>query len=399
MRRPDQNGRIKMTSEANVDFYEIDAQLDKAEKTARDAVRAFVDQECMPIIAKHFDKGTFPMQLIPRLAELGLFGMHVDGYGCSQSSHIVYGLICQELSRCDSGLRAMFSVQNSLTMFPIYRFGSEKQRKKWLPEMARGNVIGCFGLSEPGFGSNPGGMETRAEKNNSGYVLNGKKMWITNGTIAKVAIIWAKCDEDIRGFVVETDSPGFRAKPIQRKFSYRTSPTALIELKDCSVDADHMLPGAKGLKPIFECLNLARYGVACGAVGSAVACYQAARAFALERQVFERAIGGYQLVQDRLARMLVEITKAQLVSYHLGRLLDDHRARPPQISLAKMNNVKEAIKIARIARDILGARGILADHQVIRHLCDLEAISALEGTDSMHTLVLGQEITGISAFS
>ena len=388
-----------MTPEENVDFYAIDALLDKTEKTVRDTVRAFVDRECMPIIAEYFDKGTFPTQLIARMAELGLLGVHVDGYGCSQRSHTVYGLICQELSRCDSGLRALFSVQNSLVMFPIYKFGSEKQRRKWLPEMAKGNAIGCFGLSEPGFGSNPGGMGTRAQKHKNGYVLNGKKMWITNGTLAKVAIIWAKCDEDIRGFLVDTDSPGFRATSIQRKFSYRTSPTALIELKNCTVDADNMLPGAKGLKPIFECLNFARYGVACSAIGSAVACYRAARTFALKRQVFDRAIAGYQLVQDRLVRMLVEITKAQLVNYHLGRLLDNRQARPAQISLAKMNNVREAIQIARMARDILGARGILADHQVIRHLCDLEAMSALEGTDSMHTLVLGQEITGISAFT
>ena len=387
-----------MAPDENVDFYQIDALLSKREKTVRGTVREFVKRECMPVIAEHFDKGTFPVQLIPRIAELGLFGVHVDGYGCNQSSHTVYGLICQELSRCDSGLRAMFSVQNSLVMFPIYKFGSDKQREKWLPEMAQGSVIGCFGLSEPGFGSNPGGMETRARENKGGFVLNGKKMWITNGTIAKVAIIWAKLDAEIRGFLVETDRPGFRATPIQRKFSYRTSPTALIDLKDCTIDANNILPGAKGLKPIFECLNFARYGVACGAVGSAISCYQAARAFALSRVVFDRAIAGYQLVQDRLVRMLVEITKAQLINYHLGRLLDAHQARAAQISLAKMNNVDEAIKIARIARDILGARGILADHQVIRHLCDLEAISALEGTASMHTLVLGQEITGISAF-
>ncbi len=388
-----------MAPDENVDFYEIDALLSKREKTVRDTVREFVNRECMPVIAEHFDKGTFPVQLIPRIAELGLFGVHVDGYGCNQSSHTVYGLICQELSRCDSGLRAMFSVQNSLVMFPIYKFGSDKQREKWLPEMVQGSVIGCFGLSEPGFGSNPGGMETRAQENKRGFVLNGKKMWITNGTIAKVAIIWAKLDGEIRGFLVETDRPGFRATPIQRKFSYRTSPTALIDLKDCTIDANNILPGAKGLKPIFECLNFARYGVACGAVGSAISCYQAARTFALSREVFDRAIAGYQLVQDRLVRMLVEITKAQLINYHLGRLLDAHQARAAQISLAKMNNVHEAIKIAHIARDILGARGILADHQVIRHLCDLEAISALEGTASMHTLVLGQDITGISAFT
>ncbi len=388
-----------MTTGENVDFYQIDTLLSKEEKTIRGIVRAFVDQECMPVIAEHFDKATFPVQLIPRMAELGLLGVHVDGHRCKPRSHAVYGLICQELSRCDSGLRAMFSVQNSLVMFPIYQFGSEKQRKKWLPKMARGNIIGCFGLSEPGYGSNPSGMETWAQKTKNGYVLNGKKMWITNGTMAKVAIIWAKYEGEIRGFLVESDRPGFRATAIQRKFSYRTSPTALIDLKDCRIDADSILPNANGLKSIFECLNFARYGVACGAVGSAIACYQTARQFALERQVFDRAIAGYQLVQDRLARMLIEITKAQLINFHLGRLLDAHQARPAQISLAKMNNVQEAIKIARIARDILGARGILADHHVIRHLCDLEAISALEGTSSMHTLVLGQEITGISAFT
>ena len=388
-----------MAPEDNVDLYAIDSLLSQEEIAVRDMVRAFVERECMPVIAGHFDKGTFPERLVPRMAELGLFGLHIDGYGGSQKSHSVYGLVCQELSRCDSGLRAIFSVQNSLVMYPIYAFGSEDQRQKWLPAMARGDVIGCFGLSEPGFGSNPGGMQMRAKKNRDGFVLNGQKMWITNGTIAKVAIIWAKYEEKIRGFVVETDTPGFRATPIQRKFSYRTVPTSLIELTDCQIGAGGILPDAIGLKSIFECLNFARYGVASGAVGSAVACYQAARAFALKREVFGRPIAGYQLVQDRLVRMLVEITKAQLINYHLGRLLDAHRARPAQISLAKMNNVQEAIKIARIARDILGARGILADHHVMRHLCDLEAISALEGTDSMHTLVIGQEITGISAFT
>ncbi|MGD9081767.1 MAG: acyl-CoA dehydrogenase family protein [Desulfobacterales bacterium] len=388
-----------MATEEVVDFYHTDALLSAEEKKIRDTVRSFVDTECMPVIAEHFDKGTFPMKLIPKLAALGLFGIHVDGYGCRQSNHTTYGLICQELGRCDSGLRAMFSVQNSLVMFPIYQFGSEQQREKWLPELATGSSIGCFGLSEPGFGSNPAGMETRAQKKKGRFILNGKKMWITNGTIAKMAIIWAKYNEEIRGFLVETDTTGFRANPIQRKFSYRTSPTALIDLKDCTIDENNILPNARGLKSIFECLNFARYGVACGAVGSAVSCYQAARSFALEREVFDRPIAGYQLVQDRLVRIMVEITKAQLINYHLGRLLDEHKARPAQISLAKMNNVQEAMKIARMARDILGARGILADHQVIRHLCDLEAISALEGTAGMHTLVIGKEITGISAFT
>jgi glutaryl-CoA dehydrogenase len=391
-------GSYIMGTDEVVDFYQTDELLGAEEKEIRDTVRAFVDQECIPIIAEHFDSGTFPLKLIPRFAGLGLFGVHVDGYGCSQRNHTTYGLICQELGRCDSGLRAMFSVQNSLVMFPIYQFGSEQQREKWLPELAAGNSIGCFGLSEPGFGSDPAGMATRAEKKKGRFVLNGKKMWITNGTIAKVAIIWAKYGEEIRGFLVETDTAGFRASSIQRKFSYRTSPTALIDLKDCAIEEDNMLPNARGLRSIFECLNFARYGVACGAVGSAVSCYQAARAFALEREVFDRPIAAYQLVQDQLVRIMVEITKAQLINYHLGRLLDEHKARPAQISLAKMNNVQEAMKIARLARDILGARGILADHQVIRHLCDLEAISALEGTAGMHTLVIGKEITGISAF-
>lgn len=387
-----------MSAEEMVDFYRADDLLDAEEKRIRNDVRAFVDEECMPVIAEHFDQGAFPLKLIPRLAELGLFGVHVDGYGCRKKNHTVYGLICRELSRCDSGLRAMFSVQNSLVMFPIYKFGSEEHRRKWLPKMAKGEVIGCFGLSEPEFGSNPAGMQTRAQMKKGRFVLNGKKMWITNGTIAELAIIWAKWDDEIRGFLVETDTPGFRATPIQRKFAYRTSPTALIDLKDCTIEAGNLLPDSKGLKSVFQCLNFARYGVACGAVGSAISCYQAARTFAIGRKVFERPIAGYQLVQERLVRMMIEITKAQLINYHLGRLMDENKARPAQISLAKLNNVHQAIKIARIARDILGARGILADHDVIRHLCDLEAISALEGTASMHTLVMGQEITGISAF-
>ena len=381
-----------------IDFYQTDLLLTAAEKEIRDTVRRFVDEECLPIIADFFDRGAFPMDLIPRMAQLGLFGVHVDGYGCRQRSHLIYGIVCEELARCDSGLRAMFSVQNSLVMFPVFKFGSDEQREKWLPVMARGEAIGCFGLSEPDYGSNPAGMQTTAGRKDGQFILNGKKMWITNGTTADVALIWARLDNEIRGFLVETRTPGFRATPIQRKFSYRTSPTAYIDLKDCAIPADNLLPGAKGLKAVFRCLNHARYGVACGALGSAIACYQEARDFALKRQVFDQPIASYQLVQDQLARMLVEITKAQLISYHLGRMLDEHRAGPAQISLAKLNNVREAIKIARTARDILGARGILADHHVIRHLCDLEAISTLEGTAGMHTLVLGQEITGISAF-
>lgn len=387
-----------MSKYDQVDLYQTDLLLSDEEKKIQGTVRRFVDQECMPIIAEFFDKGTFPMDLIPRMAQLELFGVHVEGYGCRHRSHRIYGIICEELGRCDSGLRALFSVQNSLVMFPVYEYGSAQQKEKWLPAMARGEVIGCFGLSEPEFGSNPAGMQTTATKKGAQFVLNGKKMWITNGTIADVAVIWARLDNEIRGFLVETPTPGFRATPIQRKISYRTSPTAYIDLKDCTVPQDSMLPGAGGLKSVFRCLNHARYGVACGALGSAIACFQEARDFALKRKVFDQPIASYQLVQDQLARMLVEITKAQLVSHHLGRMLDEHRAGPPQISLAKLNNVREAIKIAHTARDILAARGILADHHIMRHLCDLEAISTLEGTAGMHTLVLGQAITGISAF-
>lgn len=381
-----------------VDFYQTDLLLTEEEKKIRDTVRQFVDRECMPIIADFFDKATFPVDLISRMIQLGLFGVHVEGYGCRPRSHRIYGIICEELGRCDSGLRAMFSVQNSLVMFPVYEYGSSEQREKWLPAMARGEAIGCFGLSEPDYGSNPAGMQTTASKKGAQFVLNGKKMWITNGTIADVAIIWARLDNEIRGFLVEARTPGFRATPIQRKFSYRTSPTAYIDLKDCAIPEDNLLPGSRGLKSVFRCLNHARYGVACGALGSAIACFQEAREFALKRKVFDQPIASFQLVQDQLARMLVEITKAQLVSHHLGRMLDENRADPAQISLAKLNNVREAIKIARTARDILGARGILADHHIMRHLCDLEAISTLEGTAGMHTLVLGQAVTGISAF-
>jgi glutaryl-CoA dehydrogenase len=381
-----------------IDYFRVESLLTEAERLYRDRIRKFVDEECIPLIADHFDKGTFPMNLVPRMAEMGLFGLHVNGYGCQKMTHTIYGLICQELGRCDSGLRAMFSVQNSLVMYPIFMFGSEEQKKRWLPKMARGEVVGCFGLSEPDFGSNPLGMATRAEKHQDGYLLNGTKMWITNGSIAHMSLVWAKMDGEIRGFLVEAGSPGFQSTLIQRKFSYRTSPTSLLVLKDCVIPEGNLLPGASGLKAVLQCLNHARFGVACGALGSAIACYEVARDYAGKREVFEKPIGSFQLIQEKLVRMVVEITKAQLLTCHLGRLLDQNRAKHTQISMAKLNNVREAMKIARMARDILGARGILADHQVIRHLCDLEAISALEGTESIHTLIIGQDLTGFSAF-
>ena len=381
-----------------VDYFQIEGSLNEEEKSLRDKVRKFVDEECMSLIAGHFDGGTFPMEVIPRMGEMGLFGIHVDGYGCTRASHTIYGLICQELGRCDSGLRAMFSVQNSLVMYPIYAFGSEKQKARWLPKMGRGEVIGCFGLSEPDFVSDPSGMKTKAVKQGNHYLLNGTKMWITHGSLAHVALVWAKMDDEIRGFLIETGTPGFQTTLIQRKFSYRTSPTSLLILKDCILPEEDLLPGAKGLKSVLSCLNYARYGVACSALGSAVSCYEVAESFARKRKVFEKPIASYQLVQEKLVRMVLEITKAQLLTHHLGRLLDQQKARPSQISMAKLNNVREAMKVARMARDILGARGILADHHVIRHLCDLEAMSTLEGTESIHTLIIGQDLTGISAF-
>ena len=381
-----------------LDYYAIDGLLNDEERGLRDAVQEWVEAECLPIIAGHYEKGTFPHHLIPRMAEMGLFGLHVEGYGCKKGSHMAYGLVCQALGRCDSGLRAMFSVQNSLVMYPIFAFGSEDQREKWLPKMARGEVIGCFGLSEPDVGSNPQGMLTRAEKSGAGYVLHGKKMWITNGSMAHLALIWAKLNGEIKGFLVETDRPGFDARAIGRKLAYRTSPTAMILLDGCEIPSENLLPRADGLRAVLACLNLARFGVGCGALGSALACYQAAQSFALKREVFHRPIGSFQLVQEKLVRMVVEITKAQLLTHHLARLLDSGKGRHQQISLLKMNNVREAMKIAGMARDILGGRGILADHHVMRHLCDLEALSTLEGTETVHTLVMGRDLTGISAF-
>ena len=381
-----------------VDYFHVEGFLSEEEKGFKDRVRKFVEEECMPFIVTHFDRGTFPLEVISRMAEMGLFGLHVEGYGCAKTSHTIYGVVCQELGRCDSGLRAMFSVQNSLVMYPVYAFGSEDQKARWLPKMARGEVVGCFGLSEPDFGSNPSGMKTKAVRKGRRFLLNGTKMWITNGSIAQVALIWAKMDEEIRCFLVEAGTPGFQTTLIQRKFSYRTSPTSLLILNDCAIPEENLLPAAKGLKSVLRCLNHARYGVACSALGSAVSCYEVAEAFARQREIFEKPLSSYQLVQEKLVRMVLEITKAQLLTYHLGRLLDREKARPSQISMAKLNNVREAMKIARTARDILGARGILADHHVMRHLCDLEAMSTLEGTESIHTLVIGQDLTGISAF-
>jgi len=387
-----------MSDDESLDVMGVEALCAPEDQALRRQVRDFVQTQAMPIIADFFDRAAFPLHLVPPMAAMGLFGVHVTGYGCRPRSHSAYGLVCQELGRCDSGLRAMFSVQNSLAMLPIYAYGSQEQKQRWLPAMARGEAIGCFGLSEPGYGSNPAGMETRAVKQADGYLLNGRKLWITHGTLAQVAIVWAKLEGEIRAFLVEPGTPGFKSALIRHKFAYRTSPTAALTLTDCRVPEANLLPGARGLKAVLHCLNHARYGVACSALGSAIACFEVARGFAARRKVFDRPIGGYQLVQDQLARMAVEITKAQLLCYHLGKTMDEDRATPVQLSLLKLNNVREAMAIARMARDILGGRGILADRHVIRHLCDLEALSTLEGTQHIHTLIIGKALTGMSAF-
>ncbi len=388
-----------------VDFYGIDGLLSEEERAVRDTVRSWVDDNLMPIIGECYVEGKFPKQLIPGMAELGLFGANLpEEYGCAGLNNVAYGLIMQELERGDSGLRSFASVQGGLVMYPIYAFGSDEQKKQWLPQMASGNVIGCFGLTEPDYGSNPGGMITVAKETADGWVLNGAKMWITNGSTAQVAIVWAKTgkieDEgSIRGFLVPTDTLGFSAKDQKGKLSLRASDTSELVLQDVHLPKDAVLPKSGGLKSPLMCLTQARYGIAWGAVGAAMACYDEAVSYARNRVMFGKPIGAFQLQQLRLAEMLTEITKAQLLCLQLGRLKDAGTMTPQQVSLAKRNNVSIATDIAREARRLLGANGILAEYQAMRHLANLESVYTYEGTHDIHTLILGQEITGLSAFN
>jgi glutaryl-CoA dehydrogenase len=383
---------------APVDFYRVDDLLKEDERLVRSTVGRFVDQRFLPLIAEHYERGTFPMELVPELARLGLFGMHLHGYGAAGMSNVMYGLASQELERGDSGLRSFVSVQGSLSMFPIHRYGSEEQKQRWLPAMAKGEVLGCFGLTEPDFGSNPAGMATRARRDGGDWVLNGTKRWITNGNMAQLAVIWARTDSGIRGFLVETDTKGFEAREIHHKLSMRASVTSELILDDCRIPASNQLPGAEGLKGPLACLNEARFGIAWGALGAAVACYQSALNYAGERIQFERPISAFQLTQEKLVNMLTEITKGQLMALQLGRLKDEGKATPTQISMAKMNNVREALRIARDARSILGANGISLEYPVMRHMTNLETVLTYEGTNEVHMLAIGQEITGQSAF-
>ncbi len=387
-----------------VDFLDVDTLFDEEEKAVRDTVRRWVDDAVMPIIAEHYLEGGFPRSLVSQMAELGLFGANLpEKYGCAGLNNVAYGLIMQELERGDSGVRSFASVQGALVMYPIHAFGSEEQRKEWLPKLASGEAIGCFGLTEPDYGSDPGRMITVARETDDGWLLNGTKMWITNGSTADVAIVWAKTGElddpkSIRGFVVPTESKGFSSKDQQGKLSLRASDTSELVLQDVLVPSNAILPESGGLKSPLMCLTQARYGIAWGAVGAAMACYDEAVSYAKNRVMFGRPIGGTQIQQARLAEMLTEITKAQLLCVQLGRLKDAGTMRAAQVSLAKRNNVSIATDIARETRRLLGANGILAEYQAMRHMANLESVYTYEGTHDIHTLVLGQAVTGLSAF-
>jgi glutaryl-CoA dehydrogenase len=382
-----------------VDYYHIDDLLTEEEKLIRQTIREFVDDKVIPIIEKHYREGTFPMHLIPEMSELGIFGATLpEKYGCANLNNVAYGLMMQELERGDSGIRSFASVQSALVMYPIFTFGSEEQKDYWLPKLARAEKIGCFGLTEPDFGSNPGGMLTRAEKVDGGFVLNGTKMWITNGTIADVAVVWAKWDGVVHGFLVEKGFKGFSAPEMKNKHSLRASVTSELVLDNVFVPESHWLPNTQGLKSALMCLSQARYGIAWGVIGSMMVAYTTALEYAKSRVQFSKPIAAYQFTQAKLVWMLTEITKAQLLVLQLGRLKDQGKARFTHISLAKRNNCEVALDICRVAREILGANGILDEYPIMRHMNNLESVKTYEGTHEMHTLIIGEDITGYSAF-
>src|SRR5689334_15904542 len=391
-----------MPAFSGVDFLDFDSLLSDEEKLARQTARKFVDDQLLPIIEQYNRDAKFPMQLLPQIAELGFFGANLKGYGCAGMSNVEYGLVMQEMERGDSGVRSFVSVQSALVMYPIYAFGSDEQKQKWLPALQSGEKLGCFGLTEPGFGSNPGGMRTRARKVGKEYVLNGEKMWITSGTIADVAVIWAKVeneDDRVRGFLVETDRPGFKADDIHGKWSLRASVTSGLSLQDVRVPESNLLPKSGGLRSPLMCLNQARYGIAWGAVGAAMACYDCALQYSLLRKQWrDQPIASHQLVQDKLTWMISEITKAQLLVLQVGRLKDAGKVAPQHISMAKRNNVWMALECARLSRDILGANGVADDYPIMRHMMNLESVKTYEGTHDVHSLIIGQSVTGIDAF-
>ena len=382
-----------------VDYYNIESLLSEEELLVRNTVREFVDDNVLPIIEKHNRAGSFPMDLVKKMAELGMFGSTLPAkYGCAEMNNVAYGLVMQELERGDSGVRSFASVQSALVMYPIYAFGSEEQKDRWLPKLATGENIGCFGLTEPDYGSNPGGMITRAVEKSDCFVLNGAKMWITNGTIADVAVVWAKLNGVVHGFLVEKGTKGFTAPEMTGKHSLRASVTSELIFQDCRIPKENKLPKTEGLKAPLMCLNQARYGIAWGGIGAAMACYDTALNYAKSRIQFGKPIASFQMTQEKLVYMLTEITKAQLLCLQLGRLKDNGKLRFQQVSMAKRNNVAMALDIARMAREVLGANGILDEYPVMRHAANLESVKTYEGTHEMHTLIVGEDITGIPAY-
>jgi glutaryl-CoA dehydrogenase len=388
-----------MPSFPGVDYLHIDSLLNEQELLVRQSIRRFVDERVLPLIRDCYNDGRFPSELIPELGALGVFGANLEGYGCAGMSNVEYGLVMQEIERGDSGLRSFVSVQGALAMYPIYTYGSEEQKQKWLPRLQSGEAIGCFGLTEPGFGSNPGGMQTNAKRVGKSWILNGEKTWITNGGVAQIAVVWARTEEGIRGFLVEKGTPGYSTSDIHGKLSMRASVTSSLAFSDCQVDESAMLPLAKGLKGPLSCLTQARFGIGWGVLGAAMDCYETARAYSVTRKQFDdRPIASHQLVQEKLAWMITEITKAQLLALQCGRLKDKKKLEPAHVSMLKRNNVTIALECARLSRDLLGANGIMDEYPIMRHMCNLETVKTYEGTDHVHALVIGERVTGVAAY-
>jgi glutaryl-CoA dehydrogenase len=384
---------------SGVDYLLIDSLFSEQELLVRQTARQFVEDRVIPIIRDCYRDGRFPTELIPEIGQLGFLGANLEGYGCAGLSNVEYGLIMQEIERGDSGLRSFVSVQGALVMYPIFTYGSAEQKDRWLPKMQSGQAIGCFGLTEPGFGSNPAGMQTRAKRDRDHWILDGEKTWITNGSMADVAIVWARTDDGIRGFLVEKGTPGFTTSDIHGKLSMRASVTSSLALSDCRVPASAMLPGAAGLKAPLSCLSQARYGIGWGVLGAAMDCYETARQYSIVRKQFDgRPIASHQLVQEKLAWMITEITKAQLLAIQAGRVKDQGKIDPAHISMLKRNNVAMALECARLSRDLLGANGIMDEYPIMRHMCNLETVKTYEGTDHIHTLVIGERVTGVAAY-
>ncbi len=382
-----------------VDYFCVDSLFSEEELMVRRTARRFAEERIAPLIRDCYRDARFPAELIPEMAELGFYGANLEGYGCAGMSNVEYGLIMQELERVDSGIRSFVSVQGALVMYPILAYGSERQKQKWLPRLQSGKAVGCFGLTEPDFGSNPGGMRTHARRDGDGWVLDGEKTWITNGTQADVAVVWARGEEGIHGFLVERGTPGFTSSDIHGKWSMRASVTSSLSLQDCRVKESGRLPGARGLKAPLSCLTQARYGIGCGVLGAAMECYETARQYAILRKQFDdRPIASHQLVQEKLAWMITEITKGQLLAVQAGRLKDQGKLEPAHVSMLKRNNVAMALECARLSRDLLGANGITDEYPVMRHMCNLETVKTYEGTDHIHALVIGERVTGVAAY-